>query len=198
MIHHGALLRFLYKYTLPGMFGFMCLENLGVPFVPIELGYVVVQTLISQGKISYFVALIVFTIAHIISSVAAYFLGERFHKRLVKSKDFKNVTKRVERWYDRYGAATVLVTRFIGQIRPFSSYIAGIAEMPFAPFLAYTALGAVLFNAAAISLTKVGLRIWSHYPITHLFIAVLYIGGFVWFVLSITNERRKNAEEEVE
>jgi len=194
MIHHGVLLRFLYKYTLPGMFGFMCLENLGVPFVPIEIGYVVVQSLISQGKISYFVALLVFTFAHILSSVAAYFLGERFHERLIKSRDFKNITHRVEHWYERYGAVTVLATRFIGQIRPFSSYIAGIAEMPFASFLTYTTIGALLFNVAAISLTSVGLRIWKQYPISHLFIAILYIGGFVWFILSITNERRKNAE----
>ena len=54
---------------------------------------------------------------------------------------------RADRWFVRYGPATVFFTRMMPGIRTFISLPAGIAKMPFAKFLLYSALGSVIWNA---------------------------------------------------
>ena len=192
MIHRSLFLAWLSKYTLFGTVSFMIFENIGVP-LPIEIGYVLVQREITEGRISYTLVLILFTIAHILGSLISYAVGHLFHERLLRSKDLQAISERLMKWYVKYGSVTVFVARFIGQFRPFSSYVAGVAEMPFIPFLAYTALSSLLFNIVALSLTTVGVKLWQHYPITHLLSYGVYVIGVIWVLLWLTRDKRKKA-----
>jgi membrane protein DedA with SNARE-associated domain len=70
---------------------------------------------------------------------------------------------RVDRWFDRWGDAAVLVGWITPLARSFISYAAGIARMPLARFLPLTLAGCLVWSLA---LTGVGWAVganWSHF-----------------------------------
>ena len=95
--------------------------------------------------------------------------------------------ERAERWFARYGEATVFFSRMLPIIRTFISLPAGIGKMPVWRFSIYTFLGSVPWN---LFLTWVGYELredwdtkYSHlYHKFSLVIAVLIIIGIVWFI----------------
>jgi membrane protein DedA with SNARE-associated domain len=50
---------------------------------------------------------------------------------------------RAEEWFNRYGAATVFWSRLLPIVRTFISLPAGIARMPFLPFISLSFIGSV-------------------------------------------------------
>jgi membrane protein DedA with SNARE-associated domain len=50
---------------------------------------------------------------------------------------------RAHGWFDRYGAPSVFVSRFIPVLRAVFPYAAGVAEMPYPRFAAYATLGSI-------------------------------------------------------
>jgi membrane protein DedA with SNARE-associated domain len=49
------------------------------------------------------------------------------------------------RWFDRYGAPVIFVSRLVPLVRAVFPYAAGVAEMPFARFLLFTTLGSIVW-----------------------------------------------------
>jgi membrane protein DedA with SNARE-associated domain len=84
----------------------------------------------------------------------------------------------MRRWYGRYGSVTVLATRLIGYVRPWSSLVAGAAEFPFGPFLLWTVVGTMLFVYPTMKLTAVIFLLWRRSPILHLLISLAFLVSF--------------------
>jgi membrane protein DedA with SNARE-associated domain len=82
---------------------------------------------------------------------------------------------RAKGWFDRHGGAAVFIGRLIPGIRTFISVPAGFAEMPFAPFLAYSTAGTALWTAA---LAIAGRMLGSQYDQVS-----TYLGPISWIVL---------------
>ena len=61
---------------------------------------------------------------------------------------------RTEEWFERYGAMTVLLSRFAPIVRTFAPFVAGVGRMPYARFQAWNIAGAV---------TWVALFVWAGY-----------------------------------
>lgn len=58
----------------------------------------------------------------------------------------------LERWFDRWGSATVLACRAIPLVRSTVSLPAGLARYPLAKFVALTTLGSAIWNTTLISI----------------------------------------------
>ena len=69
---------------------------------------------------------------------------------------------RAEVWFDRHGQLAVLVSRLLPVVRTFISLPAGIAEMRFARFSAYTVLGCLPWTFA---LTAVGYALGGQWDV---------------------------------
>ena len=65
-----------------------------------------------------------------------------------------------ERWFAKYGAATVFFTRCLPIVRTFISLPAGIAKMPFWKFTLYTLLGCIPW---VFFLGWLGVRLGEHW-----------------------------------
>ena len=170
--------QFFRHYGLPGIFLLVVLENMGIP-APTEIAYVFAQALITSGKTSYLVALLVLTLAHVTGSVLSYAVGRGVVGGFKNQKEnLKKTESRMVEWYQRYGMYATFIARFVGQVRPWSSYVAGVAKEPFVPFVVLTTVGSLLFSIISLAITNTLTRLWLQYP-------VLRIGISAFFVISI-------------
>jgi membrane protein DedA with SNARE-associated domain len=57
---------------------------------------------------------------------------------------------RADEWFRRWGAWAVFLGRMVPLVRTFVSYPAGIARMPIGPFILFSTIGSLIWNAALI------------------------------------------------
>lgn len=170
-----------------GSFLSMLIENIGIP-LPTEIGYLIGQDLIVRGVYSYPFVLFVLTAGHVIGSIISFWVG-KYGDRIVRSKFKQNrklteVHEKLEKWYNKYGNFTVFLTRFVGYVRPWSSFVAGFAEVKFWPFVLWTTLGAFIFNVLTLYFSGIFLLIWRRYSTFHvlfIIISTILFFGFIFY-----------------
>ncbi len=132
---------------LPGIFILMALESACIP-IPSEATMLFAGFNVSRGEYSLFAATAVGSIANLVGSWLAYWLGcfgridilEKHGKKLhIKPSHLQAA----DRYFEKHGDATVFFTRMLPIIRTFISLPAGVARMPFWRFSLLTAAGCV-------------------------------------------------------
>jgi membrane-associated protein len=58
---------------------------------------------------------------------------------------------KAQAFYDKYGAKTIILARFVPIVRTFAPFVAGVGRMPYRKFLAYSVGGAVGWVAVCLS-----------------------------------------------
>lgn len=96
-------------------------------------------------------------IAAALGDSVGYAFGQRVGRRLFQRKDsllfHKENLRRAEEFYEKNGAKTIVIARFVPVVRTFAPIIAGISNMRYQTFLAYNLIGAFLW---AVGLTYLG------------------------------------------
>jgi membrane protein DedA with SNARE-associated domain len=178
------------KVGLFGIFVMMTLESACVP-IPSEPTMMLAGVNASRGEYSFIAVVLVGTIANVIGSWIGYAIGyygryEALEKHKWLHMDPKQIA-RAERWFEKHGAATVLVTRCLPIIRTFISLPAGAARMPLGKFTLYTTIGCFIWM---LGLTWLGYELgarWRevqekmHY-FDYVIVAVI-LGAIVYFGL---------------
>ncbi|PIQ42971.1 MAG: hypothetical protein COV52_09335 [Gammaproteobacteria bacterium CG11_big_fil_rev_8_21_14_0_20_46_22] len=121
-------------------------------------------------------------IAAILGDSSNYWIGRKFGRLL-----FKNPASRIfkrqylhytEKFYEKYGAKTVVLARFLPIVRTFAPFVAGIATMPYAFFLRFSVLGSIawigLLSLAGYWFGKIPL-VKNHFSLVILLIIVLSV-----------------------
>jgi len=80
--------------------------------------------------------------------------------------------RRTEEYFERYGGATVLLSRFIPIVRTCAPFVAGIGRMPFARFFGYNVLGGALW----VLLFVWGGYLFGNVPWIHAHFGVVTLG----------------------
>lgn len=94
-----------------------------------------------------------------------------FHKKnLVRAKDF----------YDRYGAMTIVLARFMPVIRTFAPIVAGIGEMKYKTFVFYNIFGGLIWT---FGLTLSGYYLTRIIPNAESYISWIIIGIIIASVI---------------
>jgi membrane protein DedA with SNARE-associated domain len=147
---------------------FMFLENVFPP-IPSEVVMPSAGFAARRGELTVWGVWLAGSAGSLLGVIPWYFLGkwvgtdrlkawaDRYGKWLtIRRRDIE----RADSWFDRYDAAAVFFGRLIPGIRTLISLPAGFAEMPFARFIAYSAVGTALW---AGFLTGVGWWVGENY-----------------------------------
>ncbi|MGH2988335.1 MAG: DedA family protein [Solirubrobacterales bacterium] len=131
---------------LPGVFFLMLLESACIP-VPSEAIMLFAGFNVSEGNLTLFGIVAAGVLGNIVGSWVAYAAGYYGRLELLEKNRLIHVSRKhlawADRWFERYGDATVFFTRMLPIIRTFISLPAGVARMPFWRFTVLTALGCI-------------------------------------------------------
>ena len=149
---------------LAGVFVLMALESACIP-VPSEATMLFTGFNVAHGEYSLFAAVAVGSVANLVGSWIAYWIGyagrvdllEKHGKKLHIKKSHLELA---DRWFERHGDATVFFTRMIPIVRTFISLPAGVARMPFWRFTILTTLGCIPW---IFMLTFVGMQVGENW-----------------------------------
>jgi len=148
--------------------------------------------LIAEGKLTFTGVILFSTIGSIVGSLISYAMGawggrpfiDKFGRYLLLDHEDLDFT---DRFFRKYGAVTIFVSRFIPVVRHLISIPAGTGRMQLLPFSIYTTIGAGLWNAF---LTVVGYYLrqnWSEVmkyshiiDIVVVFLLICLFGFFVY------------------
>jgi membrane protein DedA with SNARE-associated domain len=149
---------------LAGVFVLMLLESACIP-IPSEATMLFAGFNVHDGHYSLLAITAAGTAGNLVGSWIAYAVGyygrvevlERHGRKLhVKPEHLEWA----DRWFERYGDATVFFTRMLPIIRTFISLPAGVARMPFWRFTAFTLAGCVPW---VLLLGFIGEQVGSHW-----------------------------------
>jgi membrane-associated protein len=111
--------------------------------------------LASQGKLNVAAVVGGCFVAAVLGSEVGYILGRRFGPALFRKPDsriFKQeYVERSKDFFERHGAKTIVLARFVPFVRTLVPMLAGIGEMPRQTFLTFNVVGALLW-ASGVSL----------------------------------------------
>ncbi|MDP3014752.1 MAG: DedA family protein [Candidatus Subteraquimicrobiales bacterium] len=176
------------RFGQSGIFVMMFLENLGIP-LPTELAFVAGQTMIVSGRASYASVFLVSLVGKTAGSILTYFIGRYFADKIkhihVKFSRLKRSQEIFARWMKKYGDLAVFISRLVGYVRPWASYLAGIGEVRFIPFMIYNIAGSAIIIALSMATLGVVVELWRSYGFLRPYLAVALFFSFVGFWIYI-------------
>lgn len=136
-------------------------------------------------------------VSAVLGNVVGYEFGHRVGPKLFAREDsliFKKAhVIKAQGFYDRYGAKTIVLARFMPIVRTFAPIVAGVANMRYTSFLAYNLVGAFLWT---LGLVLLGYSLGSVIDVDRYLlpiILVIIVLSFLPAIVGYVKERRKAA-----
>ena len=112
--------------------------------------------LASQGKLSLPVILVGCFVAAVAGDQVGYAFGNRVGPALFRRPDsrfFKReYVEKAQEYFERYGAKTIVIGRFVPIVRTFAPIVAGVGSMRYRTFLTFNVVGGLLWAVGVTSL----------------------------------------------
>lgn len=122
------------------------------PFLPGDSLLFVLGAFAAQGALKLEILLPTLCVAAVLGNLVNYSVGRALAPRMFNNEKLpflkKEYLKKTQEYYDKYGAKTIIITRFVPIVRTFAPFLAGVGSMPYAKFLSYNIAGGVFWVAA--------------------------------------------------
>ena len=146
------LLDLFARYGYAVVFFGVLLENAGLP-VPGETTLLAGAALAHSGRLSLPWVIVWATLGAVLGDNIGFAIGRNGGRQLVERHGGKiGLTtarlRQFDRFFEKYGAPTVFIARFVTGLRVFCAVLAGASGLPWPTFLLYNALGAVVWSIA--------------------------------------------------
>ncbi len=117
------------------------------PFLPGDSLLFAAGAFAASGSLDIWLLLALLTGAAIVGNMVNYTIGRTVGKRLVRTGRFvkQSHLDKTHAFYEKYGAMTIVLTRFVPIVRTVAPFVAGLGTMPYGKFMLYNAAGAVLW-----------------------------------------------------
>ena len=101
------------------------------------------------------IVLVVFFFAAFCGDNCNYWIGHYIGPKAL-SRDGRFIKRKyldlTQGYFDRYGARTVIIARFVPFVRTFAPFMAGVGHMRYPRFISFSAIGTVLWTGIFVSL----------------------------------------------
>ncbi|HET8657225.1 MAG TPA: VTT domain-containing protein [Longimicrobiaceae bacterium] len=146
------VLDWLESYGYLGVGVGVLLESAGLP-VPGETAVLAAAFAASQGRLSLPLVVAVAAVGGVLGDNLGYWVGRWMGRPwLLHHGRWLMLTParlaRMDRFFDRFGAAAIVVARFVTGVRVVAALAAGVAELRWRVFFLYNVIGAILWATA--------------------------------------------------
>ncbi|HSX17340.1 MAG TPA: DedA family protein [Patescibacteria group bacterium] len=146
----------------------------------------------AQGRLSLVISLLVLYAGAVIGNMVGYEIGKRNGHKLFKKSDsiffHKDNVKKAQDFFTKHGGKTIILARFVPIVRTLSSPLAGMGHMPYAKFMLYDLVGALLWVP---SITFIGYwagKVLGHYiNIDHYILPAALLATLATFGISFAH-----------
>ena len=175
-----------YGIGYPLLYFFLLIESVGIPS-PSEASLIYAGVLAAQGKLSLPLVIVVGAFGSITGANIAYWIARRGGRKLIVRYGMRvGLTEarleQAEAFFRRRGDVALLIGRLISGVRALISYPAGLFEMPYPRFLAFTAIGALIWPLIAAG---AGFLVGPHWHVLLTWLGRLWIGVIVALVVAV-------------
>ncbi|MGB9791111.1 MAG: DedA family protein [Thermacetogeniaceae bacterium] len=188
------------------LFTLLLIEGIGVPGIPFEAVFFAAGYYIQSGKMSFGFAVLVGSIGNLLGNLLGYWLGAMavtpLLRRCARSAALERGQKIAREWFERYGAAVVVISRWFGLIRTPTIIGAAAMGMRLGPYALYSAIGAFTWTLAWQYCSWKGIgflaRLWTLYrqrtgssSEALLFVSVILLSGAIFLGFYIYKKRKR-------
>ena len=152
----NAIVNLLYQTGYLGVFLLMVMESATLP-VPSEVVLPLGGYLVWQGRLEFWSTVAVATVGSLVGTMVDYGIGYYLGRpavlrygRIVRFSEKRLET--TERWFGSHGKSVVLLARFVPLLRTLIAFPAGLVKMDMKRFLAYSAVGILVWDIALVYL----------------------------------------------
>ncbi|MEK7461388.1 MAG: DedA family protein [Patescibacteria group bacterium] len=159
--------------------------------------------LASQGYLQIALVALVCAVGAITGDSFGYWFGRKVGPALFKRDDsllfHKRHLEQARVFFDRHGAQTIILARFMPVVRTFAPILAGVGEMRYATFALYNVIGGLIWS---VGITTLGYYLGTRVPnIDHYLapgIIIIIILSIIPPIWHIWRERQtKNPKSEI-
>jgi undecaprenyl-diphosphatase len=152
-----------YGYVVVALF--VCAEGVGLP-LPGESALVLAAAAAAHGRLSLAGVMVAGAIGSVVGGSGGYWLGRAAGLAVLDRQPrwlrlHPDRLDQARRFFERHGAATVFLARFVAFFRTLVGILAGASGMPFRRFTLWNALGGVIW---AIAVGEVGFFFGRNLP----------------------------------
>lgn len=175
------LLAWIHQYGYIGLAGLLVLGIVGLP-LPDETLLTAVGYLIYRGDLQYVPSLVAGVVGGSIGITISYVVGYRVGRPLILwAGRYLHLTEkrfaRVERYFERYGALTLLLGFFVPGVRHVTAIVAGVGAMPYSRFALAAYTGVCIWVTLFITLGRFAgpqiLALRALFPASDLWLALI-------------------------
>jgi membrane-associated protein len=117
------------------------------PILPGDSLLFAAGTFAARDALDVGLVLLLLSLAAVAGDTLNYAIGYRVGPQVFRKEGVRFLNReyldRTHRFYERYGAKTIVIARFVPVIRTFAPFVAGIGRMSYARFVTYNVAGGV-------------------------------------------------------
>jgi membrane-associated protein len=152
--------------------------------------------LASQGYFNLAFLVGILFVASILGYMFSYATGQKIRDFILKSNDKYWFKKRhidyTQNFYQKYGAKTLIIGRFIPIVRSFAPTLAGAVQMQYKQFIKFVFIGGFLWT---VGITLIGFYLGQimpdvHFYLTPIIISIIFV-SFIPAIIEFVRSRMK-------
>ncbi|NPV52654.1 MAG: DedA family protein [Firmicutes bacterium] len=197
-----------YGYLL--IFAVLALEGTGMPGIPLEIVFLGAGYFIQSGRMSFLLAVVAAASGNIAGNIIGYFVGAAGRNLVIARDDEDEVRARaregnykhrfrflrsrfirsrdlvmIKRWFEKYGAFTVFISRWFGPIRTPAILAAGFIGLDMRKYLAASIMAASTWCFVwQLAAWKLGVGVLK-FMRARTYLEVLGMRPFLWLLIAI-------------
>jgi len=125
-----------------------------IPFLPGDSLLFIVGAFAALGVFNVKLLLLSLIIAAVIGDSVNYTIGKSIGHKIYEREHIKFIKKehllKTHAFYEKHGAITIIIARFIPIIRTFAPFVAGIGKMRYVKFISYNIIGGAMWVTSLI------------------------------------------------